>query len=60
MKRGWIDQHDVGLVDDLREMLVFDDPLVRVHVVEAARARLAEGDHPTALDLAGTLVVHFA
>jgi hypothetical protein len=60
MKRGLIDQHDNSLVDDLRELLVLDEPVVRTHVVEAARARLADGDHPSALDLAGTLVLHFA
>jgi hypothetical protein len=54
------DQHDIDLVDELTDHLVLDDPQVRTHVVAAARARLADGLHPTALDLAGTLVAHFA
>ncbi|MEY2404515.1 MAG: hypothetical protein QOD38_2066 [Acidimicrobiaceae bacterium] len=60
MKAEEINQHDMDLVDDLADFLVLDNPFVRVHVVAAARARLADGDHPTALDLAGTLVAHFA
>jgi hypothetical protein len=60
MSANEIDQHDVDLVDELTDHLVLDEPVVRVHVVAAAQARLAEGDHPTALDLAGTLVAHFA
>ena len=53
-------QDDIDLVDGLREQLVLDEPLVRTHLVAAARARLAEGHQPSALDLAGTLVAHFA
>ena len=60
MSSSQIDQHDIDMVDELTDHLVLDDPLVRVHVVAAARARLADGHHPTALDLAGTLVAHFA
>ena len=60
MKFKQIDQHDIDLVDELTDHLVLDDPVVRVDVVAAARARLADGHHPTALDLAGTLVAHFA
>jgi hypothetical protein len=60
MSSSQIDQHDIDLVDELTDHLVLDDPVVRVHVVAAARARLADGEHPTALDLAGTLVAHFA
>jgi hypothetical protein len=55
-----IDQHDIDLVDELTEHLVLAHPAVRAHMVAAARARLAAGRHPTALDLAGTLVAHFA
>ncbi|MEY2432341.1 MAG: hypothetical protein QOC92_2066 [Acidimicrobiaceae bacterium] len=60
MRRSSIDQHDLHLVEDLRELLVIDAPVVRSNVVQAACARLADGDHPTALDLASTLVAHFA
>jgi hypothetical protein len=60
MKDCEIDQHDVDMVDDLVDLLVLDEPVPRVDLVEAARARLAGGQHPTALDLAGTLVAHFA
>ena len=60
MKPGGIDQHDIDFVDALTDHLVLDEPVVRDDVVVAARARLAEGDQPTALDLAGTLVAHFA
>jgi hypothetical protein len=60
MKAEQIDQHDIDLVDELTDYLVLDDPVLRVHVVAAARARLADGRQPTALDLAGTLVAHFA
>lgn len=60
MSSSEINQHDIDLVDELTDHLVLDDPVVRVHVVAAARARLADGPHPTALDLAGTLVAHFA
>lgn len=31
-------------------------PAVRIDLVEAARARLAHGEHPTADDVAGTVV----
>jgi hypothetical protein len=60
MSANEIDQHDVELVDQLTGHLALDEPVVRLHVVAAAQARLAEGDQPTALDLAGTLVAHFA
>jgi hypothetical protein len=60
MSTSEIDQHDLDLVDELTGHLVLDDPIVRINVVAAARARLADGRHPTALDLAGTLVAHFA
>ena len=60
MSADEIDQHDVDLVDALTDHLVLDEPLVRVQVVAAAQARLAHGERPTAHDLAGTLVAHFA
>jgi hypothetical protein len=60
MSSSEIDQHDIDLVDRLADHLALDDPIVRVHMVAAARARLADGRQPTALDLAGTLVAHFA
>ena len=60
MKAGGIDQHDIDLVDELTDHLVIVEPILRLDVVAAARARLAEGHYPTALDLAGTLVAHFA
>lgn len=60
MKSSEIDQHDIDLVDELTDHLVLDEPIVRVQLIAAARARLADGRHPTALDLAGTLVAHFA
>lgn len=60
MKPSEINQHDIDLVDELTDHLVLDEPIVRVHMIAAARARMADGDHPTALDLAGTLVAHFA
>jgi hypothetical protein len=60
MRSSEIDQHDIDLVDELTDHLILDSAVVRVHVVAAARARLADGHHPTALDLAGTLVAHFA
>jgi hypothetical protein len=60
MKPGGNDQHDIDLVDELTDHLVLDEAVVRVDLVVAARARLADGRQPTALDLAGTLVAHFA
>jgi hypothetical protein len=53
-------QHDAHLIDLVIDHLVLDEPVVRIDVVEAAAARLAAGDRPTALDLAGTVVAHFA
>ena len=55
-----IDEHDHDLVDALIDILVLHHPTVRVDLVAAARARLADGQQPTAFDLAGTLVAHFA
>lgn len=60
MKPGGIDQQDIDFVDALTDHLVLDEPIVRIDLVAAARARLADGHQPTALDLAGTLVAHFA
>jgi len=53
-------QHDSRLIDIVINHLVLDEPVVRVDVVEAASARLAAGERPTALALADTLVIHFA
>ncbi len=53
-------QHDTDLVIEVLDRLVLDEPVVRLDVVEAATARLAAGKQPTALDLAGTVVAHFA
>ena len=60
MKVGGGEEHDIELIDELRDQLVLDEPMVRTQLVAAARARLANGHQPTALDLAGTLVAHFA
>jgi hypothetical protein len=60
MKTGGIDQHDIDLVDHLTDHLVLVEPMVRLDLIIAVRARLADGRQPTALDLAGTLVAHFA
>jgi hypothetical protein len=60
MKVGSLEPDDIDLVDELLDQLVLDEPVVRTHLVAAARARLAAGRQPTALDLAGTLVAHFA
>jgi hypothetical protein len=60
MSANEIDQHDVDLVDELTDHLVLGEVIVRDNVVAAAQARLADGNHPSALDLAGTLVAHFA
>lgn len=60
MKVGSSEQQDIDLVDELRDQLLLGEPVVRTHLIAAARARLAEGRQPTALDLAGTLVAHFA
>ena len=60
MRCSEIDEHDHDLVDALIDILVLHHPIVRFDLVAAARARLAEGQQPTAFDLAGTLVAHFA
>ena len=60
MTVGGGEQHDIELVDELCDQLVTYEPMVRTHLVAAARARLAQGYQPNALDLAGTLVAHFA
>jgi hypothetical protein len=59
MKAGHSEQ-DVHLIDFVINLLVLDEPVVRRDVVEAASARLAAGEGPTALDLADTVVAHFA
>lgn len=60
MTVGGHNQHDIDLVDELCDLLVLAEPLVRVDVIEAATARLAEGWRPTDLDLAETVAAHFA
>ena len=55
-----LDQRDVDLVESVLESLRVDEPTLRMDLVEAARARLASGARPTALDLAGTVVAEFA
>ena len=54
------DQRDVELVERLRDVLDTDEPTVRMDLVEAARERLASGPHPSALEVAGTVVAEFA
>ena len=60
MSANEVDPHDVDLVGALKDHLVPDEPVVRTEVVAAAHAKLAQGEQPTALELAGTLVAHFA
>jgi hypothetical protein len=51
---------DARLVDVVIDHLEIDEPMVRDDMVEAASARLAAGDGPSADDLADTVVAHFA
>lgn len=44
------------LIDEILETIDFGEPVVRPEVVAAARLRLAEGDGPSAHDLAHMLV----
>lgn len=44
------------LIDEILETIDLGEPIVRPEVVAAARVRLAEGDGPTAHDLAHMLV----
>ena len=60
MNEREIDQHDVDLVVDLIDQLDIDAPVLRMTLVEAARARLVQGDRPSAHDLAETVAAHFA
>jgi hypothetical protein len=60
MSANVVDQHDVDLVDALTDHLVPEEPVVRTHLVEAMQAKMAQGEQPTALEVAGTLVAHFA
>jgi hypothetical protein len=48
--------HDVLFVEDLLDLLTPAQPIVRADVVAAAKARLADGEHPSADAVAGTLV----
>ena len=54
------DQRDVDLVESVLEALRVDEPTLRMELVHAARARLASGSRPTALDLAGTVAAELA
>jgi hypothetical protein len=54
------DQRDVDLVESVRDALRVDEPTLRMDLIEAARARLASGAHPSSLDLASTVVAEFA
>ena len=60
MSANEVDQHDVDLVDALTDCLAPNEPVVRTRVVAAVQAKLAQGEQPSALDIAGTLVAHFA
>lgn len=60
MRRGEGDQHDVELVEFLLISLRVHEPAIRMHLVEAARARLAAGSWPSASDVADTVVAEFA
>jgi hypothetical protein len=60
IKVGAFDEHDHALVDRLSGLLVLTDPVLRLDVIEAATERLANGVRPTDLDLAETVVDHFA
>lgn len=47
---------DLVFVEGLIDLLVLCEPVVRVDLVEAAKARIAEGDHPSAEVLARHLL----
>ncbi len=48
--------HDLVLVESLIDLLVLSEPVLRVELVEAAKARIADGDHPSAEVLARHLL----
>jgi hypothetical protein len=48
--------HDLVLVETLIDLLVLSEPVLRVDLVEAAKARIADGDHPSAEVLARHLL----
>ena len=50
------EQRDVVLVEGLVDLLVLTNPVVRDDVVAAAKARIADGDHPSAEAVARRLV----
>lgn len=50
------DMESLQLIDEILETIDFCEPVVRPEVVAAARIRLAEGDGPSAHDLAHMLV----
>ena len=43
-------------IDDVLRRMLADGPVIRADVVDAARARLADGQHPSARELAITLI----
>jgi hypothetical protein len=43
-------------IDDLLRRMLASGPVIRAEVVDAARARLADGEHPSARELAITLI----
>jgi len=47
---------DLVFVEGLVDLLVLCEPVVRVDLVEAAKARIADGDHPSAEVLARHLL----
>jgi hypothetical protein len=48
--------HDLVLVEGLVDLLVLAEPVVRIDLVEAAKARIAEGEQPSAEVLARHLL----
>jgi hypothetical protein len=47
---------DLVFVEGLIDLLVLCEPVVRIDLVEAAKARIADGDHPSAEVLARHLL----
>jgi hypothetical protein len=47
---------DLVFVEGLVDLLVLCEPVIRVDLVEAAKARIADGDHPSAEVLARHLL----
>jgi hypothetical protein len=55
-KDGDDDSRAVVLIGELIDLLALEQPVVREELVAAARARIADGDQPTAEVLAGRLI----